>query len=43
MSNFHMLCEPLKNKIINKLGWKELTSVQEMTIPEILDQLIIVK
>ncbi|WP_270215378.1 DEAD/DEAH box helicase [Clostridium butyricum] len=36
MSNFHMLCEPLKNKIINKLGWKELTSVQEMTIPEIL-------
>lgn len=36
MSNFHMLCEPLKSKIINKLGWKELTSVQEMTIPEIL-------
>ena len=36
MSNFHMLCEPLKNKIISKLGWKELTSVQEMTIPEIL-------
>lgn len=36
MSNFHMLCEPLKNKIINKLGWKELTAVQEMTIPEIL-------
>lgn len=36
MSNFHMLCEPLKNKIIDKLGWKELTPVQEMTIPEIL-------
>lgn len=36
MSNFHMLCEPLKEKIINKLGWRELTPVQEMTIPEIL-------
>ena len=36
MSSFHMLCEPLKSKIINKLCWKELTSVQEMTIPEIL-------
>jgi len=31
-----MLCEPLKDKIINKLGWKELTSVQETTIPEII-------
>lgn len=37
MSNFHMLCEPLKNKIINNLGWRELTLVQEMTIPEILE------
>ena len=37
MSNFHMLCEPLKEKIINKLGWKELTPVQEMTIPEIIN------
>lgn len=36
MSNFHMLCEPLKNKIINKLGWRDLTLVQEMAIPEIL-------
>jgi len=32
-----MLCEPLKEKIINKLGWKELTPVQEMTIPEIIN------
>lgn len=37
MSNFHMLCEPLKNKIINKLGWKELTVVQELAIPEIIE------
>ncbi|WP_353892469.1 DEAD/DEAH box helicase [Proteinivorax hydrogeniformans] len=37
MSNFHMLCQPLKDKIINKLGWKELTAVQEMTIPEIIN------
>lgn len=37
MSNFHKLCDPLKNKIVNKLGWRNLTSVQEMTIPDILD------
>ena len=37
MSNFHMLCDPLKNKIINKLGWKNLTMVQELSIPEIID------
>lgn len=36
MSSFHMLCEPLKSKIINKLGWRQLTSVQEMTIPKII-------
>ena len=36
MSNFHMLCNPLKEKIINRLGWRELKSVQEMTIPEII-------
>jgi len=36
ISNFNLLCKPLKNKIINKLGWRELTPVQEMTIPEIL-------
>ena len=32
-----MLCDPLKNKIINKLGWKNLTMVQELSIPEIID------
>lgn len=37
MSNFHMLCDPLKNKIINRLGWKELTPVQEKSIPEIIE------
>lgn len=37
MSNFHMLCDPLKNKIINRLGWKELTPVQEQSIPEIIE------
>jgi ATP-dependent helicase Lhr and Lhr-like helicase len=37
MSNFHMLCEPLQNGIISKLGWRSLTSIQEMTIPEIID------
>lgn len=37
MSNFHMLCEPLKEKIINRLGWRELTLVQEMAIPEIIN------
>ena len=36
MSNFHMLCNPLKEKIINRLGWRELKPVQEMTIPEII-------
>ncbi len=36
MSSFHMLCDPLKNKIINKLGWKELTAVQELSIPKII-------
>jgi ATP-dependent helicase Lhr and Lhr-like helicase len=37
MSNFHLLCEPLQNGIISKLGWRSLTSIQEMTIPEIID------
>ena len=36
MSNFNSLCEPIKNKIINKLGWRSLTTVQEMTIPHVL-------
>lgn len=36
MSNFHMLCEPLKDKIVNRLGWRELRLVQEMTIPEVI-------
>lgn len=36
MSNFNLLCEPLQNKIINKLGWRALTPVQEITIPEIV-------
>ncbi|MFY3791455.1 DEAD/DEAH box helicase [Ureibacillus sp. MALMAid1270] len=37
MSNFHLLCEPLQNGIISKLGWRNLTSIQEMTIPEVID------
>jgi ATP-dependent helicase Lhr and Lhr-like helicase len=37
MSNFHLLCEPIQNGIITKLGWRNLTSIQEMTIPEIID------
>lgn len=37
MSNFHLLCEPLQNNIISKLGWRSLTSIQEMTIPEVID------
>ena len=37
MSNFHLLNENMKNCIIKKLGWTELTSVQEKSIPEILD------
>jgi len=37
MSNFNMLCEPIREKIINKLGWRELTPVQEMAIPELLN------
>ena len=37
MSNFHLLCEPLQNGIISKLGWRGLTSIQEMTIPEVID------
>lgn len=36
MSNFHLLCEPIKNGIVSKLGWRNLTSIQEMTIPEII-------
>lgn len=36
MSNFHLLCEPLQNGIISKLGWRSLTSIQEMTIPEVI-------
>ena len=31
-----MLCNLLKEKIINRLGWRELKPVQEMTIPEII-------
>lgn len=37
MSNFNMLCEPIKSGIIGKLGWKELTPVQEASIPEIIN------
>lgn len=37
MSNFHLLCEPLQKGIISKLGWRSLTSIQEMTIPEVID------
>lgn len=37
MSNFHLLCEPLQKGIISKLGWRNLTSIQEMTIPEVID------
>ncbi|WP_129723509.1 DEAD/DEAH box helicase [Xylanivirga thermophila] len=37
MSNFKLLCEPIKNGIITKLGWRNLTPVQELTIPEIID------
>lgn len=36
MSNFNLLCEPIKNGIINKLGWRNLTPVQELSIPEIV-------
>ena len=36
MSNFSMLSEPLREKIINRLEWRDLTPIQEMTIPEIL-------
>ena len=36
MSNFHLLCEPIKNGIVSKLGWRNLTSIQEMTIPEVI-------
>ncbi|WP_272881153.1 DEAD/DEAH box helicase [Bacillus cereus] len=31
-----MLCEPIQNGIISKLDWRSLTSIQEMTIPEII-------
>ncbi|WP_121661842.1 DEAD/DEAH box helicase [Metabacillus litoralis] len=37
MSNFHILCEPLQNGIISKLGWRSLTLIQEMTIPEVIN------
>lgn len=37
MSNFHLLNEKIKKGIIQKLGWKDLKSVQEKAIPEILD------
>lgn len=36
MSNFNMFCESIQNGIISKLGWKELTPVQEATIPKII-------
>jgi ATP-dependent helicase Lhr and Lhr-like helicase len=36
MSNFHLLCEPIQNGIISRLGWRSLTPVQEMTIPEVI-------
>ena len=36
MSNFHLLCEPIKNGIVSKLGWRNLTSIQEMAIPEVI-------
>lgn len=37
MSSFNLLCEPIKNGIIHKLGWRELTSIQEQTIPQVID------
>ncbi|NMA73466.1 MAG: DEAD/DEAH box helicase, partial [Bacteroidales bacterium] len=37
MSNFHLLCDPLQNGIVSKLGWRSLTSIQEMTIPEVIN------
>lgn len=37
MSNFNLLCEPIKNGIVHKLGWRELTPIQELTIPQIID------
>lgn len=36
MSNFELLHHNIQNGVIKKLGWKSLTSVQEMTIPEII-------
>jgi len=36
MSNFNLLCEPIKNGIITKLGWRNLTPVQELSFPEII-------
>ena len=37
MSNFELLEPNIQNGIIKKLGWKSLTSVQEKTIPEIIE------
>ena len=37
MSNFELLHQNIQKGIIKKLGWKNLTSVQEKTIPEIID------
>lgn len=37
MSNFELLHQNIQKGIIKKLGWKSLTSVQEKTIPEIID------
>lgn len=36
MSNFKLLCEPIKNGIVTKLGWRNLTPVQELSFPEII-------
>ena len=36
MSNFNLLCEPIKNGIVTKLGWRNLTPVQELSFPEII-------
>jgi ATP-dependent Lhr-like helicase len=36
MSNFKLLCEPIKNGIVTNLGWRNLTPVQELSFPEII-------
>ena len=45
MSNFELLHQNIQKGMIKKLGWKSLTSVQEKTIPEIIDgkNLIVLK